>query len=127
MKIKWGDFAVAVLILASAALIFLLFAPENASGPLTAVVRVDGEEYRRIVLSDIPEGETLRISLEEQADMVIEVRQDGVRVARSSCPDQVCVHTGWLTKAGQSAVCLPYRVSVRLEGSTDDNVDGIAG
>mgnify|MGYP000924640535 CR=1 FL=1 len=127
MKIKWGDFAVAVLILASAALIFLLFAPENASGPLTAVVRVDGEEYRRIVLSDIPEGETLRISLEEQADMVIEVRQDGVRVARSSCPDQVCVHTGWITKAGQSAVCLPYRVSVRLEGSTDDNVDGIAG
>ena len=127
MRIKWGDFAVVALILAAAALVFLLFVPEKASGPLTAVVRVDGGERRRIVLSDIPEGEILRIPLEKPAGMVIEARRDGVRVARSDCPDQVCVRTGWITKAGQSAVCLPYRVAVRLEGGADDIVDGIAG
>jgi len=127
MRIKWGDFAVTALILSAAALVFLFFAPGKETDTLTAVVRVDGGELRRIVLSDIPESETLRIRLEKPAGMVLEARRGGVRVAHSDCPDQVCVRTGWITRPGQSAVCLPYRVAVRLEGGQRDDVDGIAG
>ena len=44
----------------------------------------------------------------------------GVRVEESDCPTQDCVHTGTITRAGQSIVCLPARVIIRLEGGTAD-------
>ena len=37
----------------------------------------------------------------------------------STCPDQECVQTGQLTRAGESAICLPARVTLRLEGGGD--------
>ena len=43
----------------------------------------------------------------------------GAAVTASTCPDQVCVQTGQLTRAGESAICLPARVTLRLEGGGD--------
>lgn len=39
------------------------------------------------------------------------------RFASSPCPNQYCVHQGWLKHAGQVAICLPNQVSVELLGS----------
>ena len=44
------------------------------------------------------------------------VTVDGDRVAESDCPGQDCVHTGTITRAGQSIVCLPEQVVVQLTG-----------
>ncbi len=53
--------------------------------------------------------------------------QDGaVRVSESDCPNQDCVHSGAISRAGQSIVCLPARVAVTLEGAASD-YDLIAG
>lgn len=38
------------------------------------------------------------------------------RFASSSCPNQYCVHQGWLKHAGQAAICLPNQVSLELLG-----------
>lgn len=56
----------------------------------------------------------------------IQVEGKTVRFSASSCPDQVCVRTGTLTRAGQTAVCLPNRVIVRLSGG-ETEVDAVAG
>jgi len=40
-----------------------------------------------------------------------------VRFESSPCRNQYCVHQGWLTHAGQAAVCLPNQVSVELLGN----------
>jgi len=34
----------------------------------------------------------------------------------ASCPDQVCVRTGRLSKSGQGAVCLPAKVTIQVTG-----------
>ena len=47
----------------------------------------------------------------------MELSPRGARVADSGCPDKTCVRAGILTQAGQSAVCLPGRVVLRLEGA----------
>ena len=44
----------------------------------------------------------------------------GVRVEEADCPTQDCVHTGTITRAGQSIVCLPARIIIRLEGGPVD-------
>ena len=43
--------------------------------------------------------------------------QDGAAITASSCPDQTCVRTGTLTRAGEAAICLPARTVLRLTGS----------
>ena len=40
-----------------------------------------------------------------------------VSVTDSDCPTRDCVHTGAISRAGQSIVCLPAQVVVYLEGT----------
>ncbi len=44
----------------------------------------------------------------------------GVCVVHSDCPGQDCVHTGRITRSGQSIVCLPEQVVIQLTGGTSD-------
>ena len=85
---------------------------------------ISGQEVRRVPLSDFTEatvtsrGYTLHIAAEGGA----------VSVTDSDCPTQDCVHTGAISRAGQSIVCLPAQVVVHLEGaSVPDAPDAIVG
>lgn len=59
----------------------------------------------------------------------------GIRFYESDCPDQICVHTGFLRKVGDWAACVPNRALIRIRGSEDEStgfndsegVDFIAG
>jgi len=42
-----------------------------------------------------------------------------VSVTQSDCPGQDCVHSGAVSRAGQSIVCLPARIVVELVGAAD--------
>lgn len=53
-------------------------------------------------------------------DVIIVIEQNSVYVKYSKCKDQICVHQGKITSAGQTITCLPQRVSVRIEGSGVD-------
>lgn len=50
-------------------------------------------------------------------DSRIVVHHGQVRFERSPCTNQYCVHQGWLSRAGQVAICLPNQVSLELLGS----------
>lgn len=112
---------VALLAVASALWFYL---PRQQSGALTVVVSVSGAEQSRTPLADFTEttvtsrGYTLHIIAEN----------GGVAVTDSNCPTQDCVHTGRITRTGQSIVCLPAQVVVHLEGaSSPDAPDVIVG
>jgi len=49
-------------------------------------------------------------------DAVIRISQGKARFAKSPCHNQYCVHQGWLTHAGQVAICLPNQISLELIG-----------
>ena len=49
-------------------------------------------------------------------EAVIHIAQGKVRFAKSPCHNQYCVHQGWLTRAGQVAICLPNQISLELIG-----------
>ena len=89
---------------------------------LTEVISIDGAEADRFPLDGTGEhtytagGYTLHV----------EENSAGVCVASSDCPTQDCVHTGTISRGGQSIVCLPARLSVRLVGG-DDGVDAVIG
>lgn len=49
-------------------------------------------------------------------DSVIIIAQGKARFVKSPCHTQYCVHQGWLTRAGQAAICLPNQISLELLG-----------
>jgi len=51
-------------------------------------------------------------------DAVISISQGKARFTKSPCNTQYCVHQGWLTRAGQAAICLPNQISLELLGDT---------
>lgn len=125
-ELKFNRFdALVALIIALLAVVAALwfYLPRSQSGQLTVVISVAGEETRRVPLSDFTEttvtggSYTLRVS----------TRDGGVAVTDSDCPTQDCVHTGVITRAGQSIVCLPAQAVVHLEGSASDAPDVIVG
>ena len=92
LRPTWWDGAVAALVAALAVLSAVwYYGGLESSGPLT--VTVEGDYHLTILLD-----------------------RNGVRVAESDCPGQDCVHTGVITRAGQSIVCLPEQVVVQLSG-----------
>lgn len=47
---------------------------------------------------------------------VIEIAGGGARFLSSPCPNQYCVHSGWLRAGGALAACLPNRIALGLTG-----------
>ena len=106
---------------------------QDETGELAVVISMDGEEVERWDLHEFPDegrsyqsgGYTLRVAL--AAELPPERR--GIQVAESDCPTQDCVHTGTITRSGQSIVCLPARLVIELEGSSgpEDGLDLVIG
>lgn len=122
------DFLVLGVLLVCLAISIFLMATQGIEGELVAVVRVKGRVCHEIPLSQVAEPYELHIEGEE--NVVVLVSPEGVRFVSSDCSDKLCVNTGELIRSGQSAVCLPARVSVKLvsymEGF-DEGPDAVAG
>lgn len=106
----------ALLALAAALYLWSLLRPAGS----TAIVEQNGTELYRVSLSTLAEPATLELD-----GVVIEISREGARFVSSPCLDQVCVEAGLLTRAGESAVCLPERVSLRITG--ENGMDSITG
>ncbi len=69
--------------------------------------------------------QTMSIVNDKENKNVIQVEPGKIRFVDADCPDQVCVHAGWLTKPGDVAVCLPHKIYIRVLGEKED-VDSTA-
>lgn len=68
-------------------------------------------------------GYTLTVAAERNGDTV------RLHVASADCPTQDCVHTGAISRSGQSIICLPARIVITLTGGAADSsgVDVVIG
>ena len=108
---KWDALVVLAVLLLALGLGARPYFAAKSAGELTvsALSNYEGGTYES-------RGYTLTVAVENGA----------VRVSESDCPNQDCVHSGAISRAGQSIVCLPARVAVTLEGAASD-YDLIAG
>lgn len=91
------------------------------SGPADYIITHHGEEIARGALSQPRE-----ITVDGEYHLQIVCDGESITVAHSDCPTQDCVRTGKATHPGQSIVCLPEQVIVKLVGS-DNDVDLVIG
>lgn len=60
------------------------------------------------------------ISVEGAYHNIIEISHGRVAIIESDCPGEDCVHSGFISQAGRSIVCLPNKLEVRIVGTSDD-------
>lgn len=103
---------VLVLILLSAVLFF-----PGADDPVSsAEVYLEGKKVRTLDLS--VDG---MFPVSGEYTNVISVKDGKIAIVESDCPGEDCVHTGWISSAGKTIVCLPNRLEIRL--TRFDDVD----
>lgn len=106
---------VLVLLLVCATALLVLFFPRQNTQELTAVVTINGKTVETIRLTGVKEPYTLELSCEP--DIVLLVEPGAVSFQHAGCPDQLCVKTGKLTRAGAAAACVPAKTVVSLHGT----------
>ena len=114
------------LLVAAAAVALLFFLRPAESNFLTASVVLEGETIAQYDLSGLTGPVAVTV---DQADypLTIQLEPGRVRIAESACPGLDCVHTGWISLAGQQIICLPNRLVISLTGASDPDFDAVTG
>lgn len=114
--LKKSDLALllAALLLAGGVLLWRALRPQ---AQLTAVVTVDGVAVKTVQLS--AQDETYTFTPETAPPLTILIEPGAISVAHAGCRDQLCVACGKLTKPGDTAVCLPAKTVVTVQGGVD--------
>lgn len=84
-----------------------------------------------IEIIDLSKSENRIITLKTEPTVTLEIRDCKIRFIDSECPDGTCEKTGWLSKPGDTAVCLPAKTAVSIKGSapkeTKSDIDAVVG
>ena len=118
----WDALVVLVVLALAGLLAARPFLAAKTAGELTVSISVDGGTVERCALSTYEGG----VYESRGYTLTVAAADGAVYVVSSNCPNQDCVHTGAIARAGQSVVCLPARIAVTLEGTASD-YDLIAG
>jgi len=125
--IKKGDIYIiaAVLFLTLVSIIVPgIFSAGNNIRPKAVIIQ-DNKVIKEINLEKIDKAE--RFEIRGYYNITVLMEQGRIRFEEADCPDKLCVKTGWLSKPGDTAICLPARVIIKIEGEKEDNedVDGV--
>lgn len=77
-----------------------------------------GEE---VYAADLSAAQDTTFDVEREGHInTIEIRDHQIRVVQADCPDQTCVHMGWLKNSQMPIVCLPHQMVIEF---ADDAAD----
>lgn len=114
------DLTIMTLILIFAVLLGL-YVRSQAGQPSFAEVSLHGELVARLPLDEDAELEVPGTAV------VIQVKDGKAAFVFSDCPDQICVHAGWLSRAGASTACLPNGVALQIMAEEGEGLDAVVG
>lgn len=116
LSFQKGDIFAVLIVVCLIVLSGVLFLPRGETENGNVEIYKAGE---RIYVFPLTEDRTF--SVDGEYRNVISVKDGRVAIVESNCPGTDCVHTGWISAARRSIVCLPNRVEVRI--TSFDEVD----
>ena len=105
--------AVVLLLLAAAAMLFWQL--QKTEGDF-AVVLIDGVETARYALDSDTEVE---ITTDGGGTNTLVIRDGEAFVEAANCPDLVCAGHRAISRVGETIVCLPHKLVIKITASTD--------
>ena len=110
LKRRWPELA----ILLALTVVCLCWWRLSAAGDpgIYALVTWNGER-----VLEIPLDRDGFYVLDQDPTVRFEVKNGAVAFVDATCPDRICEREGFLSKAGQTAVCLPRKTSLVIVGA----------
>ena len=121
MGITKVDKVIIAVLLAVSIGVFILANIINGGNRVASILilRIDGEETR-YELNDVDSTIDFEFRNEKGRLIIDNVRVSMEKMSLEICPRQICSKIGWIEKAGESIICLPNRVSVILDGGSEE-------
>ena len=86
----------------------------------------NGNLLKRIHLDTVTTPYEFTIKADNGGYNVVSVEQGRICITDASCPDHVCVNTGWISDGAIPIVCLPNELVIQAESNEFDSIDGAA-
>lgn len=109
--------AAGMLLLAGA--LYLILRPGGSGA--WVVVTMDGQETARWALN-----EDRTVTLGDGDYNVLRISGGAAAVIEANCGDHTCIRMGEISREGESIVCLPHRLVVRIEEGEASPFDALA-
>lgn len=126
MKNKFKNiYVIIILVLFVGSLAALVFLNLQVSDKSIAIIEKNGTLVKKIDLSSVGEPYFFYIK-DESYPVTLKVEHGKISFVDAKCPDKLCQKTGVISRPHQSAICLPARVCVHIEGENNE-FDSITG
>lgn len=124
--IKKAD-VILLVVLIVIGLISSAFAVMSKSTGQSVIIESDGHMYGKYSLLTDAEIEVPYEAKNGHIESNVVIIKDGkVKVKSATCGNQVCVKHSQIDEAGESIICLPNKMVVRIEGKGGDGYDSIS-
>lgn len=110
----------AVLLLISLASLLLILLPRKQDAGYIADIFQNGDLIASIPLGEVQEPYRFTITGASGCTNEIEVRPESIGILSADCPDQLCVHQGFIRDSRLPITCLPNRIVILLRSPSED-------
>lgn len=89
-----------------------------------AEISIDGKIEKTIYLTN-HEGEETIDFISDKGHNTIIIKDDKIGIIEADCSDKVCMHPEYISKPGETLVCLPHKFMVEIKGEKNDKDEDI--
>jgi len=119
-KIKFADIILVVVIVLAAGFFFIYDSYFQTAGKW-AEISVDGKLIKRVLLS-----KTENFPVEGPAGLSeIRIADNKIWIEEAPCPHKYCQTMGKINRSGQTIICIPNRLIIKIAGKGRDDIDAI--
>lgn len=88
-----------------------------------ACIYQDGELIKQINLDTVTTPYQFTVNYGNSGYNTVSVENGRISVIDASCPDHVCINTGWISDGAIPIVCLPNKLTIQMDTETN-SIDG---
>lgn len=90
----------------------------STEGESYVSIQVEGREVEKIIFDRLLIGKTIEINT-DYGFAQVEIGDGEIWLKHSTCPDQLCLRSGRISRTGEMLVCLPNKIVVEIK---NDNI-----
>ena len=114
---KWDLIAIACVLALAGSLALILLPRMSFDSDLMVEVYQNGRLIRQI-----PLHEDNSFTVSGTYENIVLIQNGAVYVSEASCPGNDCVHSGRISRSGQSIICLPNKLEIRISGEPEVDI-----